>query len=1551
MRGLHNFRWLLAATTALSGAGTLLLSPPARAYPEGGRVVAGAATVASAPGNVTVNQSSQKAVIDWDRFSIGASEGTHFQQPNSAAITLNRVTSANTPSELLGRLTANGQVWLVNPSGVFIGKNATIDTSGFLATTHDISNADFLAGRYRFHATGAGPATVETEGTITINDAGLAALAAPGVANRGVIQARLGQVVLASGKGFTLDLAGDGKFNFIVTDTITEVPRAHDGSTLPALVSNAGSILADGGRVLLTTAAAKGVVDRAIGMGGLIQARSVAQGANGVIELLGTADGIVEVSGTLDVSGSLPATTGGQVTVTGEKVGLIAGAKVEASGDSGGGDVRIGGDYLGGNASPQQLADTGFRAAPRPVRTAEVSYIDPDALIRADAGRQGSGGQVVVWADGTTRFYGSISAQGGTSSGDGGHIETSGKRYLDARGKIDAKTHGAGKSGLWLLDPPDITIGASNSNITSGISDSLYSYRILSNSNNSTISAIDIATQLNSGTSVSIQTKTGTAAGTGTITIDAPIEAAVVGAATLKLSTDSTPGGGVIINKTISSSSGILNININSGGAIAVNANLNAINGTITLQANGAISFNSATASSNSIRMNSNISVDINNSMTNTSAGNLTIAGGTIRLMNSNLRIGGNALLSGTSFSLQSGRIVAAFAINGSFTSALSLGNDSRVFAGDTTGAGVGLSAPDIRLVNSIVSAGGNIQITADRLSLVAGTRLGNLTNIGGTDDILFTPFTAGRDIRVADGAVDTVTQTGFDTRQINAALINAGTLGFGQIGGGTGQASVGDIALSGDLRRWVVRGSRLSLDGRVSTSRDVAFSASGDVIQSASSTVAARSVILASLARDVSLAGSVTASGESPADFTGSDLVFADPKRVQGVRVSTRQGRFQTLPGPGQPGGGQVVQTSAIGGLQFASQGADIAGAIAGTVTNNSVGGVHRINGVLVPAGVTSGSSYMPQPPPSPPPLPPPPLPQPPLPPLAPPDPARPTADNRPTVDKLINQVAAVDKTGGASPPPPVIVPPVTPPALPPLQPPGGIDPGINAAAKNFADTAKNSPVLAFNNLAADSSLSFSQKSAVIEGFVQSNGAGAVVQSLAAAGGAFGAAANAIQGVAISSKHLGDVRAASAGLDSGTTRLLEMLALSARKEQRTKRLQRAINSLLLDSSLADRLGNKEEAPPNITEVKVVWDAGAGHYVITGQLAGDTRYPTLRLNGFWVWVEDDGRFTAPVLPLPGANSPDLQASAGNGQAKITQMVTLPPAGTVVSSERQVELASLIDAEGDLNLQLHIPDMPELEMAAGNEAPVARAPGRRIALLIANNEYQNVAAMPSLKTPRSDVNLLAGILRDRFGYDTKTVFDATKADIIRNVTTFGRQIREEDQLIVYYAGHGYSFYQSNIAFWLPVDASNTSVDEWISSAEISRLLHRTRAKQVLLVSDSCYSGSFADKIDERLVEQDLVRASNHRAVIAITAGGDEPVEDGTNNSPFAVALMDVLQTESNNMTPVGDLFPTIKDKVEKISPQTPGFGAVTFAGYDPGSDFILTRTAGMKISPN
>jgi len=144
--------------------------------------------------------------------------------------------------------------------------------------------------------------------------------------------------------------------------------------------------------------------------------------------------------GTVQLTGSLTA-PGGRVEVLGNRVGLLGDAEIDVSGVNGGGTALIGGDYQGQGEVPQAIR----------------TYISPDARINADALTNGDGGRVIVWADDITRFYGEISARGGSESGDGGFVEVSGKEQLVFRGKVDTDSD-TGNLGTLLLDPTDIYI-------------------------------------------------------------------------------------------------------------------------------------------------------------------------------------------------------------------------------------------------------------------------------------------------------------------------------------------------------------------------------------------------------------------------------------------------------------------------------------------------------------------------------------------------------------------------------------------------------------------------------------------------------------------------------------------------------------------------------------------------------------------------------------------------------------------------------------------------------------------------------------------------------------------------------------------------------------------------------------------------------------------------------------------------------------------------------------------------------------------------------------
>src|SRR3984957_14348071 len=143
----------------------LLGAAAASAQPTGASVVAGRAQVSSSGATTTVNQSTAKAIINWQDFSVGAGAAVQFNQPSASAITLNRVTGSNI-STIDGAIRANGQVWLLNPNGLLFGNGATINVGGLLATTSDIADQDFLGGRYSFSSTGA-KGSITNNGSIT----------------------------------------------------------------------------------------------------------------------------------------------------------------------------------------------------------------------------------------------------------------------------------------------------------------------------------------------------------------------------------------------------------------------------------------------------------------------------------------------------------------------------------------------------------------------------------------------------------------------------------------------------------------------------------------------------------------------------------------------------------------------------------------------------------------------------------------------------------------------------------------------------------------------------------------------------------------------------------------------------------------------------------------------------------------------------------------------------------------------------------------------------------------------------------------------------------------------------------------------------------------------------------------------------------------------------------------------------------------------------------------------------------------------------------------
>ena len=436
----------------------------AQPLPHGASVVHGQAAFATHGQQLTVTNSAG-SIVNWQGFSVAPGYAVRFEQPNAASQVLNRVVGGQT-SEILGRISSNGGVWLLNPNGVLFGASARVDTANLVASTLRISDADWQARRLNLFAPSATPADqgrIEAEvrnlGELRSSTGGqVLLLGGPGgVFNHGRIDTPGGQTVLAAGRSIEL--------------VDSSSPHIAVRVNLPAgSAVNTGELRARDGRIHLQAAlvSQQGLIDAGGGTGGDAgggtgsSAGQIRLSAGETLDLAAgsqtLADGPVGgritldagttlVAGRLSVQGS--AGEGGQVRVLGLQVGLLDGARIDASGAAGGGEVLVGGGAQGRDAS---------------LPNAQATYMDRSAEIKADARERGTGGHIVLWADNTSRVYGTLSARGGARGGDGGLIETSGG-WLDARPNALDTQAPQGRAGVWLIDPFDIRITSATSNL------------------------------------------------------------------------------------------------------------------------------------------------------------------------------------------------------------------------------------------------------------------------------------------------------------------------------------------------------------------------------------------------------------------------------------------------------------------------------------------------------------------------------------------------------------------------------------------------------------------------------------------------------------------------------------------------------------------------------------------------------------------------------------------------------------------------------------------------------------------------------------------------------------------------------------------------------------------------------------------------------------------------------------------------------------------------------------------------------------------------------
>ena len=404
--------WLLLAC--------LQVFPPGIAFagPEGEQVVSGSADF-HREGNLThITTHTPETIVNYTGFDIGVHETVRIDQPGAHARILNNVLSTD-PTFLDGQLVSNGQVWIVNPVGVFVGDRAIIDVGSLVAAAGHVDHEDFLAGVDRISEL---QGEVGVAAGAQIRAAEQVLLAGRYVANYGHIEAPGGMIALVAGDAVRLARV-DGRVS-ITADAAT-APDPDRYGVVQAGHLDAGST----GSVHLTAGDAYSL---AMNHTGITRAGEIhAEGGDG---------GVVRIAGRLDASRKGEGEQGGRIAVLGDTIGLVD-ATLDASGDAGGGEILVGGEQQGQGDTP----------------TAERTYVDADSVLRADALSVGNGGRIIVWADDTTAFYGTVSGRGGAESGDGGFAEISGKRSLVSRGDVDLGADN-GEFGTLLYDPLQIVI-------------------------------------------------------------------------------------------------------------------------------------------------------------------------------------------------------------------------------------------------------------------------------------------------------------------------------------------------------------------------------------------------------------------------------------------------------------------------------------------------------------------------------------------------------------------------------------------------------------------------------------------------------------------------------------------------------------------------------------------------------------------------------------------------------------------------------------------------------------------------------------------------------------------------------------------------------------------------------------------------------------------------------------------------------------------------------------------------------------------------------------
>ena len=370
--------------------------------PTGGTVAGGNATITQESNNLSINQSSDKVILNWETFNIGKEASVEFFQPNSTSTALNRV-FASDPSHIYGSLKANGQLIFINPSGVIFQGGSKVDVGAMIATSLNMSTDSFLNNDYIFENDNDYNALVKNNGELNAYEGGTIALIASKVENNGIINTPTGSSALLSGDKVKLSMDGNQLINYSI-----------EKGSLNSLIENNHAINANNGAVILSSEGKDEVLSSVINNKGTIKAKGITKQGGNIF--LSSKKGKIKNSGTMIASSEV--SVGGKIEVTGDHITLKTGSVINVTGKRGGGQALVGGSWQNSNPDVYQ---------------AKTVVVEKNAKINASSIKYGIGGEIVVWSDihaksGKTVVEGSLQAKGGLEGGDGGRIETSGHK-------------------------------------------------------------------------------------------------------------------------------------------------------------------------------------------------------------------------------------------------------------------------------------------------------------------------------------------------------------------------------------------------------------------------------------------------------------------------------------------------------------------------------------------------------------------------------------------------------------------------------------------------------------------------------------------------------------------------------------------------------------------------------------------------------------------------------------------------------------------------------------------------------------------------------------------------------------------------------------------------------------------------------------------------------------------------------------------------------------------------------------------------------------------